>query len=131
MFVESKPQKLLKAGQTRWLSLEMCINCLLEQYDTLCSFFRSSEERLASIQRITSTLENPLTKLYLMFLSNALQVINAFNKLKQGEAPTIHFLLREVQGFIKKLLLRFKVPTVIQEQSLSQIELDDSVFTCQ
>lgn len=62
VFVESKPHKLLKAGQTRWLSLEMCVNRLLEQYDALCSFSRSSEERLASIQRITSTLENPLTK---------------------------------------------------------------------
>ena len=127
VFVESKPHKLLKAGQTRWLSLEMCVNRLLEQYDALLSFFRSSaEERLASVQRITSTLENPLTKPYLMFLSNALQVINAFNKLMQGEAPTVHFLLREVQGFVKKLLLRFMVPTVIQEQNLTHIELDDA-----
>ena len=118
-FVDSKPHKLLKAGQTRWLSLEMCVNRLLEQYDALLSFFRSSEERLISIQRITSSLEKPLTKLYLMFLSNALQVINAFNK--QGEAPTVHFLLREVHAFVKKLFLRF--PSVIQETQLSQIKV--------
>ena len=99
VFVDSKPHKLLKAGQTRWLSLQMCVNRLLEQYDALLSFFRSSEERLISIQRITSSLEKSLTKLYLMFLSNALRVINAFNKLMQGEAPTVHFLLREVQAF--------------------------------
>ena len=99
VFVDSKPHKLLKAGQTRWLSLQMCVNRLLEQYDALLSFFRSSEERLISIQRITSSLEKSLTKLYLMFLSNALRVINAFNKLMQGEAPTVHFLLREVQVF--------------------------------
>ena len=80
--------------------------------------FKGSDKRLASIQRITSTLEQPLTKVYLMFLSSALQVINAFNKLMQGEAPTIHFLLREVQGFIKKLLLPYMVPRVIQEQNL-------------
>jgi hypothetical protein len=123
VFVDSKPHKLLKAGQTRWLSLEMCVNRLLEQYDALLSFFRSSEERLISIQRITSSLEKPLTKLYLMFVSNALQVINAFNKLMQGEAPTVHFLLREVQAFVKKLFLRFMVPSVIQETQLSQINL--------
>ena len=126
VFVDSKPHKLLKAGQTRWLSLEMCVNRLLEQYDALLSFFRSSGERLVSIQRITSSLEKPLTKLYLMFLSNVLQVINAFNKLMQGEAPTVHFLLREVQAFVKKLLLRFMAPTVIQEKQLSRINLDDS-----
>ena len=120
-FVDSKPHKLLKAGQTRWLSLEMCVNRLLEQYDALLSFFRSSEERLISIQRITSSLEKPLTKLYLMFVSNALQVINAFNKLMQGEAPTVHFLLREVQAFVKKLFLRFMVPSVIQETQILKL----------
>lgn len=103
----------------------MFVNCLLEQYNALLSYFRSSEERLASIQRITSTQENQLTMFYLMFLSNALQVINAFNRLMQGEAPTVHFLVHEVQGFFKKLLLRFMALTVIQEQNLSLIELDD------
>ena len=125
-FVDAKPHKLLKAGQTRWLSLEMCVNRLLEQYDALLSFFRSSEERLATIQRITTTLERPLTKLYLMFLSNALQVINAFNKLMQVEAPTIHFLFSEVQAFVKKLFLRFMAPAAVQEKQVSQINIEDS-----
>ena len=101
-FVNSKPHKLLKAGQTRWLSLEMCINRLLEQYEALLSFFRSTDERSSNVRRITSTLEKPLTKLYLMFLSNALHVINVFNKLMQTESPTIHILHREVQSFVKK-----------------------------
>lgn len=103
--MESKPHKLLKVGQTRWLSLETCVSRLLEQYDALLSFFRSSEERLVSIRRITNSLEKPLTKVYLMFLSNALQVINAFTKLMQGVAPTVHFLLRKIQAFVKKLFL--------------------------
>ena len=34
-FVEVKPHKLLKACQTRWLSLEACVNRLIEQYDAL------------------------------------------------------------------------------------------------
>ena len=38
-FVECKPHKVLKAAQTRWLSLEACV-CLLEQYDALLSYFR-------------------------------------------------------------------------------------------
>ena len=101
-FVDSKPHKLLKAGQTRWSSLEMCVNRLLEQYDALLLYFRSTDEHSSVVRRVESSLEKPLTKLYLMFLSNALHVINGFNKLIQSESPTIHILHREVQSFVKK-----------------------------
>ena len=43
-FVEAKPHKLLKACQTRWLSLEFCVNHLIEQYQALLSYFRSTED---------------------------------------------------------------------------------------
>ena len=36
--------KILKAGQTRWLSLEACVTKLLENYYALLSYFRSSSE---------------------------------------------------------------------------------------
>ena len=35
MFVGVKPHKLLKIGQTRWLSLESCVERVLEQWDAL------------------------------------------------------------------------------------------------
>ena len=38
-FVDAKPHKLLKACQTRWLSLEACVNWLIEQYQALLSYF--------------------------------------------------------------------------------------------
>ena len=38
-FVDVKPHKLLKAGQTRWLSLEICVNLLLEQYEAFFHLF--------------------------------------------------------------------------------------------
>ena len=49
-FVDCKPHKLLKAGQTRWLSLEACVARLLEQYDALLSYFRSSSENQVVVQ---------------------------------------------------------------------------------
>ena len=82
-FVDCKPHKLLKAGQTRWLSLEACVARLLEQYDALLSYFRSSSENQVVVQRITSSLENPLSKAFLMFLNEALPIINIFNKMMQ------------------------------------------------
>lgn len=114
IFTESKPHKLLKAGQTRWLSLELCVNRLLEQYESLLSYFRSTDESSAIVQRILTALEKPVTKAYLMFLSDSLPVINIFNKVMQNGSPTIHFLYNEVSSFVKKMLLRFMTPAVVQ-----------------
>ena len=125
-FVDVKPHKLLKAAQTRWLSLEACVQRLLEQYDALLSYFRSTEETLASVRRITSGLENPLSKLYIMFLCDSLPIVNIFNKTMQLQKPTIHFLYQEVQSFVKKLLLRFMQPSVVQNSHIGTIDLDDA-----
>lgn len=114
VFTESKPHKLLKAGQTRWLSLELCANRLLEQYEALLSYFRSTDESSAMVQRILTALEKPMTKAYLMFLSDALPIINNFNKVMQKRSPTIHFLYNEISSFVKKMLLRFMTPTAVQ-----------------
>lgn len=125
-FVQCKPHKLLKAAQTRWLSLEACVQRLLEQYDALLSYFRSTEETSAQVRRITDTLEKEISKLYLMFLNDALPVINIFNKLMQKQSPTVHILHREVNTFVKKLLLRFIKPNVVQSTKISEIDLDDA-----
>ena len=113
-FTESKPHKLLKAGQTRWLSLELCVNRLLEQYEALLSYFRSTDESSTMVQRIVTGLEKPLTKAYLMFLSDSLPIINNFNKVMQKRSPTIHYLYNEISSFVKKMLLRFLIPTSVQ-----------------
>ena len=39
-FEECKPHKLLKACQTRWLSLDACVNHFIEQYEALLSFLK-------------------------------------------------------------------------------------------
>ena len=91
-FVEAKPHKLLKACQTRWLSLEACVNRLIEQYQALLSYFRSTEDHSAVVRRVKAALEAPLTQAYLRFLSSALPIINNFNKLMQRESPVLHFL---------------------------------------
>ena len=124
-FVDVKPHKLLKAGQTRWLSLEICVNRLLEQHDALLSYFRSSSENLASVRRITESLEKPLSRLFLMFLSDSLPVINIFNKMMQQQSPALHSLKQEVHSFLKKLILRFMNPEAIH-MPLQEIDINDT-----
>ena len=81
-FVEYKPHKLLKACQTRWLSLEACVNRLIEQYESLLSYLRSTEDKLA-VRRVKIVLEKPLTKAYLFFLCSALPIVNNINRYVQ------------------------------------------------
>ena len=128
VFTECKAHKLLKASQTRWLSLEACVNRLLEQYEALLSYFRSTDEKSATVTRITEGLEKHITKAYLMFLSDSLPIINIFDKMMQQQSPTIHFLGQEINAFVKKLLLRFMEPQAIQDRNvnISKINVNDS-----
>ena len=63
-----------------------------------------------------------------MFLSDALPVINIFNKMMQQESPALHFLRQEVQSFLQKLILRFMTPKVLQTP-LKDIDLNDTAFS--
>ena len=60
-----------------------------------------------------------------MFLSDALPVINIFNKMMQQEAPALHSLKQEVHSFLKKLILRFMNPQVLQIP-LKDIDMNDT-----
>ena len=128
-FVEAKPHKLLKACQTRWLSLEACVNHLIEQYQALLSYFRSTEDCQAVVHRVKATLEAPLTQAYLRFLSSALPIINVFNKLMQRESPLLHVLQQELNGFVQKILLRFMKPDyVLSFSSALEVDINNEHF---
>ena len=103
------------------------MNRLLKQYEALLSYFRSTDEESATVTRITEALETPITKAYLMFLSDSLPIINIFNKIMQQQSPTVHFLHQEITAFVKKLLLPLMHPRAIQgSNAISKINVKDS-----
>ena len=61
-----------------------------------------------------------------MFLCDSLPIINIFNKLMQKQSPTVQILYREVNTFVKKLLLRFIKPDVVQSTDISEIDLNNA-----
>ena len=91
-FVECKPHKLLKACQTRWPSFEACVNHLIDQYEALLSYFRSTEDKQTVVRREKIVLEKPLAKAYLLFLCSALPIINSFNRYMQQQSPMFRVL---------------------------------------
>ena len=117
--MESKPHKLLKACQTRWLSLEAGVN---RQYQALISYFRSTEDRQAVVRRVNDVLDKPLTKAYLLFLSTTTN----FNKFMQQEAPVLQVLHQEFDGLVRRLLLRFMQPEyVLAASSVAQVDIKE------
>lgn len=69
-FVNAEQHKLLKLSQTRWLSLQVVVQRILEQWQALILFFSSEvyeKESTISPSHILSALRNPVFKLYFNF----------------------------------------------------------------
>jgi len=96
-FVQVEPHKILKPAQTRWLSLQMCVSRILEQWDALELFFADAAERERQVaaENVASTLKNPIVKLYFQFLDYVLHVF-------QEGLSNLPFLCLKLSRFAKR-----------------------------
>lgn len=126
-FVHVKPHKILHPSQTRWLSLESVVTRLLEQYDALKLYFISAiqEERLTNCEMILSKLNDPTTKLFLMFLEFILPIFNSVNKMMQSEKPQIYRVETEVKKTLKTFLDCYLKEEFIESSDLNTISPTD------
>ena len=110
-FVNVSPHKLLSVGQTRWLSLEACVNRLLEQWDALKLYFTAviTEKRDPSYvtESIYQNMSNPFIKAQLQFLQVQLHRTNEFNKLFQSEKPMLQDLHAHVKNLLSEIMSDF------------------------
>ena len=58
-------------------------------------------------------LKKPITKAYLLFLSNILSNVNNFNLLFQYSSTNIHRLVKEMNQLLLGILNKFVTPEVI------------------
>ena len=73
-------------------------------------------------------LKKTITKACLLFLSNALLIINYFNKCMQ-QAPLLHVFMQEIVGLVRKLLLRFmKSDYVCKLSTINEASLDEAQY---
>lgn len=117
---DSKPHKILKYVSTRWLSLLDSVNRVLEQWDALQHYFCVENNVNSSIK---SNLENPMCKLYCLFLSNILPVFNSLNLSLQQEAPLVHILQKKLVSLFMDLIVRFVKPTALKEDAESILDI--------
>lgn len=127
-FTNTEPHKILKPSQTRWLSLEQCVNRIIEQWSALELYFEqeAAKDRLLSLESIVGALKNPIFKLYFFFLSFILPKFTNFNKLFQSETPNIHFLSNYLASTYKAFLSCYLTSTYIRSTPLDSLNPSSS-----
>ncbi|XP_068225057.1 protein FAM200C-like [Palaemon carinicauda] len=126
-FVHVKPHKLLHPSQTRWLSLEMVVSRLLEQYEALKLYFTNAVlgDRLTTPEIILERLSHPVTKLYLLFLEYVLPVFNNLNRQMQSESTQVHVLYNSVTAGLKTILGCYIEQGYLNKTDLTKIQFRD------
>ena len=84
-FCEVDSLSILKHCQTRWLSLERCVNHTLNQWEALKSYFNShaSSEKRGRVRRVAERLRDPNMKLCYYFFELYSKQLNDFNRFFQ------------------------------------------------
>ena len=81
----------------------------------------SSSSSSSRVQRIRRLLVSSETKLYCLFLQNAIGVFDGPNIRLQSESPLIHKLQRELHGLFRAILVWFVKPAVIISEDLLHV----------
>ena len=131
VFTGVKELKIIKHCKTRWLSLEKCIQHVIQQWSALYAYFDkvSEDDHSARVMQLDQHFKSPLTKLILLFLEFALKSICKFNAVFQSSAPMLPYLKTEVTCLFRILLGRFIKSNVImaaeKENDITAINLSD------
>ena len=114
-FRDEEYKRIIKYISTRWLSLEATVGCALRLLPSLSSYFLSEEDKSPRFERLREHFENPMLEAYLLFYQFSSKVFVKLNLLLQKEDPLISRVHGHIQGFLKKLALKFLNLNVIDE----------------
>lgn len=111
-FCNVSPHKILYPAQTRWLSLSIVVNRILEQWQPLKLFFTSNwyKDRLKSSEDIYKALHDPSIFIYLNFLQWVLPKFVNINKLFQSDRPVLCLLHSKMHELYKDLFYSYMRP---------------------
>ena len=131
-FCDIEFKTILKHCETRWLSLTQALKRTLDMWEPLVSYFNSHPDcdKLGKVRAIAEIINNPLTKVWIQFLTNVLVIFDKYNTLFQTtKTSTVHKIHAESERLLKTVLSFFVKPEVIrQTRDLASIKyLDSSV----
>ena len=123
-FTETEPHKLLRASQTRWLSLHSCVSRMIEQWDALLQYFQAATQKdnLLVTEKILSLMQNPIWKLYYYFLDFVLPKFNGLNLMFQSSKVSIHCLHASFVAIYKEFLSCYMKEAYWKQTPLQNID---------
>ena len=132
-FCSTEYKSVLKHCETRWLSLARSIKRTLEMWEPLCAYFSSHPdvEKPGKVKTSAGLLSQPITKAWLLFLSNVLPIFDKFNVFFQtSSTATIHKLHGESERLLTMVFSFFiKADVLLVAQDVTQVTYMDC--TCQ
>jgi len=105
-------RKLLKLCDTRWLSHYICVDRILESWETIKYFLNEMvvSEKTKSGENVLSLMNNIDIKAYFLFLRYVLHFFNAFNTFFQAHETRIHLLHSKAVNFLIQITQNFLKP---------------------
>ena len=88
-FCDQGYRKIIKHISMRWLTLGKVITRTLLQYQSLKTYFLAKMSPLLNFKSLQTAFNNPMTKVYMLFLQSALQIFVNLNLFLQKEEPLI------------------------------------------
>lgn len=124
-FFDVHKHKILKAGNTRWLSMKMCVDRVLEQYEPLKLYFTEAglQDPTNVHDSVMRSLNNHFTRAYLEFLAFNLGRLTAFNTLFQSSVPLLHLLRREITNLVGGMCSDFMKAEYIRGRAVENIDV--------
>uniref|UniRef100_A0A0K8U394 HAT C-terminal dimerisation domain-containing protein n=2 Tax=Bactrocera latifrons TaxID=174628 RepID=A0A0K8U394_BACLA len=104
-----EPHKILGVSLTRWLAFERVINRIVEQWLPLYLYFldRVLEVNGTKTSYLALQMNEPDVKVYFLFLSYILKIINDMNKEFQSEKVRLPYLHLHLESNFKLILVNF------------------------
>ena len=100
--------KILRISTTRWLSLEACVNRLIEQYDSLLTFAeRLVNDKDVLAETVAECMRKSTTIQYLYLLRKTLGEMNILNKFFQTRGVVIHKAGEQIEKTYKNIVSCF------------------------
>ncbi|KAJ8928217.1 hypothetical protein NQ314_019281 [Rhamnusium bicolor] len=82
------------------------------------------EDNLPSAKTILNALNNPIYKMYLLFLAYVFELVIKVNVELQSESPKLPFLLNRITTLYKKLLRSFKKKDVLDKTRIHKVNIN-------
>lgn len=124
IFANTQPHQILRPSQTRWLSLQMVVERICEQWQPLILYFQGEVlgENITNATFILECLNNPMFQIYFKFLKNILTLITKLNTFFQSETPQFYTFLDNIGNIYKTILKFYMKPEIVNSKiSLSRI----------